>query len=507
MLTDNLINVTSEIGTLKRLLIHSPDGGIGKVVPSKFKEWLYDDTVHIAQMRREYNEYIKLLLYFLDPEKIEYINAFEEKQKDKAQPDCYKPGHPDYFNSDKVLDVQHLLYRVLQNNDVLRRRIIAAVCAWEGVSFATERKLDAIQDAAVLTNVLITGVLKSAEGNWGEFVFAPLPNLIFTRDIGIVINNHILLSNAATSARERESLLMKFISFYHLFEKDRGKVIEISESSDFFLLDEKEQQYYKTSVEGGDVMMIAPKHLLIGCSERTTPSAIDEIIHSVFRNSETGIEKISVIKIPKSRAIMHIDTVFTHVRKDTWVLFGKMSEQVTQAKNDQQYSYYLHFLDKEVPADYETAEILRFYKPLKDVYEASKNYRQDISYTIKGLEGLLRSISIEDYGVPEDEVKIIYSGNNVFPYDEREQWTDSCNLLALKDGVVVGYDRNDETFKGFQAKGFNIIRASELFKKFENKELTPAQVTNTLILLPSAELSRARGGAHCMSMPLLRAKI
>ncbi|HVX51723.1 MAG TPA: arginine deiminase family protein, partial [Chitinophagaceae bacterium] len=506
MLTTGLINVSSEIGTLKRLLIHSPDGGIGKVVPSKFKEWLYDDTVHIAQMRREYNEYIKLLLYFLDPETVRYINDYEKTRQHKIQPDCYKPGHPDYFNSNKVLDVQHLLYQVLQKNE-LRRRIIAAVCAWEGASFATERKLDAIQDTATLTNVLITGVLKSVNGKSGEFVFAPLPNFIFTRDISIVINDHILLSNAATAARERESLLMKFISFYHLFEKEREKVIEISESSDFFLLNEEEQQYYKTSVEGGDVMMIAPNHLLIGCSERTTPSAVDEIIHAVYRNNKTGIEKISVIKIPKSRAIMHIDTVFTHVRKDTWVLFGKMSEQVMHAKNQQQYSYYRHFLDKNVPADYETAEILRFYKPLREVYDASKNYRQDISYIIQGLESLLRNISVEDYGVPEDEVKIIYSGNNVFPYDEREQWTDACNLLALKDGVAVGYDRNDETFKGFEEKGYSIIRAAELFKKFEREEISPADVRNTLILLPSAELSRARGGAHCMSMPLLREKM
>lgn len=506
MPAENTIHVTSEIGTLKRLLIHSPDGGIGKVVPTKFKEWLYDDTVHIHQMRREYNEYIKLLLYFLDPEKIDYLKFFEQKQSYKNQPDCYKPGHPDYFNSDKVLDTQHLLFKILQNNGQ-RSRIIAAVCAWEGVSFATERKLDAIQDPAVLAKVLITGVLKSPDGKTSEFVFAPVPNFIFTRDIGIVLNDHILLSNAATAARERESLLMKFISYHYLFADKPEKVIEISESNDYFLLDEQEQKYFKTSVEGGDVMMIAPNHLLIGCSERTTPSAIDEIIHSIFRSNTTGIEKISVVKIPRLRAIMHIDTVFTHVRKDTWVLFGKMSEQVMLEKNNQQYAYYLDLMDKNIAADYEGAEILRFYKPVKEVYEPSKNYRQDVSHFIKGLEGLLRNISVEDYGVPEHEVNIIYSGNNVFPYDEREQWTDSCNLLALKNGVVVGYDRNDETFKGFDAKGFNIIRAAELFKKFEQGELTPAGVNNTLIVLPSAELSRARGGAHCMSMPLLREKI
>jgi arginine deiminase len=77
----------------------------------------------------------------------------------------------------------------------------------------------------------------------------------------------------------------------------------------------------------------------------------------------------------------------------------------------------------------------------------------------------------------------------------------------LKNGVVVGYDRNDETFKAFVTNGFSVIKANELLKKFENKELTPADVKDTLIVLPSAELSRARGGAHCMSMPLLREKI
>jgi len=500
------VHVSSEIGTLRRLVIHSPDGGIGKVVPGKFKEWLYDDTVHLSQMRREYNEYIKLLLYFLDPAKIPYILDYEKMQPEKMQPDCYKPGHPDYFRSDKVLDTQYLLSETLKET-ATRHRIISAVCAWEGCGFATERKLEAIEDPFELAKVLISGVLYDADKNIKEFVFAPLPNFIFTRDIGITINDHLLLSNAATPARERETLLMKFISYHYLFADEQDKLIEISESSDFFLLDENEQKDFKTSVEGGDVMMIAYNHLLIGCSERTTASAIDDVIHKVFANNKTGIEKVSVIKIPRHRAVMHIDTVFTHVRKDTWVLFGKFSERVMQQRNDQQFAYYRLFLDKDDVPEYESIEILRFYKPLNETYQPGKNYNQDISSKVTGLESLLRNISIEDYGVAEEEVKIIYSGNNIFPYDEREQWTDSCNLLALKDGVVVGYDRNEKTFKGFEANGFSIIKASELFKKFESKELTPADVKDTLIVLPSAELSRARGGAHCMSMPLLREKI
>ena len=91
MTLENTIGVSSEIGALQRIIIHSPDGGIGKIVPSKFKDWLYDDTVFLKQMRREYNDYVKLLLYFLDPEKVALINSCQASQKDDKQLDCFKP--------------------------------------------------------------------------------------------------------------------------------------------------------------------------------------------------------------------------------------------------------------------------------------------------------------------------------------------------------------------------------------------------------------------------------
>lgn len=505
-MSQNGIHVTSEIGTLQRLLIHSPDGGIGKVVPSKFQEWLYDDTVYLSNMRREYNEYIKVLLYFLDPEKIEYIKSFEKSQGHQKQLDCFKPGHAEYFNSDKVLDTQYLLAQVLKQDEI-RTKIISAVCAWEGCSFKTERKLQAIEDTNELSKVLISGVIYNAHKKQHQFVFQPLPNFIFTRDIGITLHDHLLLSNAATPARERESLLMKFISFYHLFKDSQDNIIEISESSQFFLLSEEEQPNFKTSVEGGDVMMIAQGHMLIGISERTTASAVNEIIHSIFKNDVIGIEKITVIKIPRHRAQMHIDTVFTQVSKSTWVLYGKFSELLNKSQNLQRYSYYHDLDDNDAKQTFELVEIIRYQKNKGEAYDAGRNYEVNISSKVIGLESLLRNISIEDFDVHASDVKIIYSGNNVFPHDEREQWTDSCNLLALKDGVVVGYDRNQETVKGFIENGFNVLRAQELFDLLEKKELTTDTITDTLILLPSGELSRARGGAHCMSMPLLRKDI
>ncbi|MDB5001057.1 MAG: arcA, partial [Mucilaginibacter sp.] len=73
-----------------------------------------------------------------------------------------------------------------------------------------------------------------------------------------------------------------------------------------------------------------------------------------------------------------------------------------------------------------------------------------------------------------------------------------------KDGIVLGYDRNDKTVEAFKQSGFDIINVKDLLPKFESNELNPQTMKDTLILMPSAELSRARGGFHCMSMPLMR---
>lgn len=122
------------------------------------------------------------------------------------------------------------------------------------------------------------------------------------------------------------------------------------------------------------------------------------------------------------------------------------------------------------------------------------------------LEDLLVDISENDFGCKE-KVQFIYSGNNEFPFDAREQWTDSCNLLALKEGVILGYDRNDKTVEAFVHQGFTVIPAEELITRFENHTMSVDEMEDVLIVMPSAELSRARGGFHCMSMPLLRDEI
>src|SRR5580704_4049400 len=113
----NALRVTSEIGNLKRLLVHSPDSGLGKVVPSKAQDWLFEDIVHLDTIRKkEYDYYTKLLLYFLDPVKIK--GRLKKIDSEKANRDFYKPGHLAFFKSDKVVELQWLLADILTEHEI-----------------------------------------------------------------------------------------------------------------------------------------------------------------------------------------------------------------------------------------------------------------------------------------------------------------------------------------------------------------------------------------------------
>jgi arginine deiminase len=220
-------------------------------------------------------------------------------------------------------------------------------------------------------------------------------------------------------------------------------------------------------------------------SERTTMEAEHQAIQLLFEKNV--VKKISVIKIPKKRDYMHIDTVFTQIRRDAWVMLGVFSKKSMKHENEDSIQRALEGSKKD-----EKLKIIQFRK---------KDLENPVYFD--NLEDLLSEISKEDLEC-SGKVKFIYSGNNEFPFDAREQWTDSCNLLALKEGVVLGYDRNDKTIEAFKENGFEVIHAHDLVRQLEDGSIKADQMKDTLILMPSAELSRARGGFHCMSMPLLR---
>lgn len=471
------LNVTSEIGTLRSLLIHSPDSGIGKVVPSKAQDWLFEDIVHLDTARKnEYDHYVKLMMYFLDPDKIKgrlkQIDAPESKRA------FFKPDNKNFHASDKVIEIQTLLADILEDKDV-RETLVASVCAIESCSYRLQQQL-CDTDPVELAKIFISGTLVK-----DEMIFAPIPNLIFSRDIGITINDYILLNKPAKKARARETLIMRYIFFNHpLFAGYRDKVLEIPESMQHFLRP-GDDSADRTTLEGGDVMMVSPGHLVIGCSERTSTSGANEAIKLLFANNV--VEKVTIVKIPHKRDYMHIDTIFTQVKRNVWVLLGSLASGETPAEDKEPIAW---FADKKSKEKVEIIQFRNGKKPKK----------------FDSIEQLLSHVSEHDLK-SEEKTQFIYSGNNAFPYDSREQWTDSCNLLAIREGVVIGYDRNDKTVDAFKQNGFKAVKVTDLLEEFESGKTDPQQMKDTLILMPSAELSRARGGFHCMSMPLERDKI
>ena len=207
--SDFKIDVTSEIGDLRCLLIHSPDSGLGKVVPSKAQDWLFEDIVHLDTMRRnEYDYYVKLLMYFLDPAKIKgKLSQIDSKENDRS---FFKPDNKEFHASNKVVEIQSLLADILEENDI-RKKLVASVCAIESCTYRLQQKLIDTEPVE-LAKIFISGSLDDE-----EMIFAPIPNLIFSRDIGIAINNYMLLNKPAKKARARETLLARYIFFNHPF--------------------------------------------------------------------------------------------------------------------------------------------------------------------------------------------------------------------------------------------------------------------------------------------------
>lgn len=408
------INVKSEIKPLKEVLLHRPGNELLNLTPSNLKKLLFDDIPFLEMARREHDEFADKLRE--NGVKVVYLEDLMTETLD-LNPDI-KERFIWHFIKEAGIETpkyKDLVYDFLNKISSNKELVLKTM---EGIKIS---ELD--YKKRILNKSLVDLVTEES-----TFIADPMPNLYFTRDTFVSVGDGVILSKMNTKTRNRETIYAEYIFNYH--PNFRGKINKYYE------------RYGDFHIEGGDILNLNEHILAIGISQRTEPAAIDKLAKNIFRSKGHLIDTILAIKIPESRAFMHLDAVLTQVDVDKFTYHPGIEDSL------------------------EVYEIIEVDNPDSD---------EDLN--VKEVYGTLKEILSNYLGT---EVTLIPCAGGEKIASEREQWNDGSNTLCIAPGVVVVYNRNVETNKILRNYGLKVIEIN------------------------SAELSRGRGGPRCMSMPLKR---
>jgi arginine deiminase len=418
------IRVDSEIGRLRRVLVHRPGREIDLMVPSMMEQLLFDDILYGDDAREEHDLFCDILR----------------------------------LTGADVIDAQDLLAAVLAQ-DGPRRELLEELEREYGVAADIARQLADLPPAELAT-ALIGGVRAASgasdAGRQRFFDVQPVPNYFFQRDPMAVVGDRLVISSMATQAREREPLLTRTVVRYHPdFAGLQVFDIDAPPSG----APEHNPHFPYPDVEGGDILVASPEIVLIGLSERTNRRGA-EVLAEYLRKKETSFRHLILVELPRKRSYMHLDTVFTLIDRNTCLAHLPVIE----------------------PGGTESAH----------VYTVDLHAKH-LTFTLRG--SLLRVLG--ELGLA---LEVVPCGGPEAVDQEREQWTDGANSFALAPGVILLYRRNRRTLEELGRRGWRVLKVEDAAA--DDCDLLGGGPT--VVTLYDNELSRARGGPHCMTMPLER---
>ncbi|MDO4471852.1 MAG: arginine deiminase [Bacillota bacterium] len=395
----------SEIGKLNKVLLHRPGLELEALTPSTMERLLFDDIPYLKVAQEEHDRFAEILR----ENGVEVVYYVDETAKALATPQLQQQLIEEFLDLSLITSegMRNQLIEYLMGMDpkTMVTKLIAGIKKNEVPSETVQSLMDLIHDDY-------------------PYISDPMPNLYFTRDPGACVGNGINIHHMHTQERRRESLLLKYMFKYN---REFASV----ENMQWY---DVEDDY---SIEGGDVLVLSKDMVAIGLSQRTTIAGIECFAKNLLSNSE--FKKVLVFDIPKSRAFMHLDTVFTMVDYDKFTIHPEIEG------------------------------------PL-GVYEITLGAGGKLEFN--AMKDELQNILAMELGLPA--VELIRCGGGDLLAAQREQWNDGSNTLCIAPGTVITYERN--------------YVSNELLDKKGIKVLT----------MPSAELSRGRGGPRCMSCPVNR---